>query len=300
MQKQINLNRLEIFKELVISGSFTQAAKKLNQPKSRISRQLSSLEQELGFSLIFRTTRQFQLTTQGKQFYQKISPLMTQLNSTLENFSQESQTLSGNIRFTLPEDLGVELMGQISYEFLQLHPAIHLEVHPENRIIDLVKEGFDVAIRMGNLKDSTLMQKKLCELKLVTVASPKLFDKFPTPKKISQLEDLPFLRFTGFSNNTNHISFSSNMGSKKLAVNPVFTSNNFFCLRSLCLAGQGFTILPNFLAKALIEKNELVTLFPEWHVPGSKAHIVYPQQKDQPLRVKKFIDFIQERITQLV
>lgn len=300
MSHKIDLNRLNIFKELVVSGSFTQAAKKLHQPKSRISRQLAALEKELGFSLIYRTTRQFQLTHQGKHFFQKISPLIEQMTYTLDSFSEDSQSLTGKIRMTLPEDLGVELMGEISFEFLQLHPLIHLEIHPENRIIDIVKEGFDLAVRMGTLKDSSLIQKKLCEIKLVTVASPKLFEKLPLPTKMNHLEDLPFLGFTSLMNKSNQVIFTSTSGSKKLALKPHFSSNNFFCLRALCIRGQGFSIIPKFLAKSFIEKGELQVLFPEWEVEGSKAHIVYPQQKEQPLRIKKFIDFLQEKIIQRV
>lgn len=299
MKSDINLNRLEIFNELVIANSFTQAAKKLKQPKSRISRQLAALEEELGFSLIFRTTRQFQLTSNGKLFYQKIQPLLNQLNTTIEGFTQDNTSISGNIRMTLPEDMGVELMGDISYEFLQMYPQVNLEIHPENRIIDIIKEGFDLAIRMGPLKDSSLIQKKIGEIKLVTVASPKLFEKYPMPNKIQQLENLPFLGFTTLMNKSHQLTFHSGNSAKKLTLKPVFSSNNFFCLRSLCIKGQGFAIIPNFLAKNLIQKGELIVLFNDWQVPGSKAQIIYPQQKDQPIRVKKFIEFLQEKIIQL-
>lgn len=300
MKSEINLNRLEIFKELVLASSFTQAAKKLQQPKSRISRQLAALEHELGFPLIYRTTRQFQLTSQGKHFYHKILPLLTQLNSTIESFSTDNTNLSGNIRITLPEDMGVELMGEICYDFLQLYPNVHLEIHPENRIIDIVKEGFDLAIRMGSLKDSSLIQKKLCEIKLITVASPKLFERVPTPAKMNQLEELPFLGFTSLMNKNQQVTFYSNNHSRKLTLKSTLSSNNFFCLRSLALKGLGVTIIPQFLAKAYLANGELISLFPEWQVAGSKAHIIYPQQKEIPLRVKKFVEFLQEKMNQLV
>lgn len=299
MRNDINLNRLEIFNELVLAKSFTQAAKKLKQPKSRISRQLAALEQELGFSLIYRTTRQFQLTSQGKVFFQKIQPLLSQLNSTIESFTQDSNTLSGTVRMTLPEDMGVELMGDISFDFLQLHPKIHLEVHPENRIVDIVKEGFDLAIRMGPLKDSSLIQKKIGEISLVTVASPKLFEKYPKPSKLQNLEELPFLSFTTLMNKNQQMTFFSDKLSKKLTLKPVFSSNNFFCLRSLCLKGQGVTILPMFLAKRFLESGELIILFNEWEIQGSKVQIVYPHQKEQPLRVKKFIEYLSEKLMAL-
>ncbi|MCB0370088.1 MAG: substrate binding domain-containing protein, partial [Bdellovibrionales bacterium] len=239
-------------------------------------------------------------TSQGKIFYQTISPLINQLNSNLENFTEKRHALSGKIRITLPEDMGVELMGEICYEFLQQHPLIHLDVHPENRLIDLVKEGFDLAIRMGTLKDSTLTQKRLCELKLTTVASPRFFERFPIPKTITDLEGLPFLSFTGFQNKSNQVNFTSSSGSKKIRPKTIFSSNNFFCLRSLCLKGLGYTILPKFLAKNLVERNELIKMLPEWELPGSKAHILYPHQREQPLRVKKFIEFLQKKMVQLV
>lgn len=299
MKHDINLNRLEIFNELVLANSFTQAAKKLKQPKSRISRQLAALEAELGFSLIYRTTRQFQLTSQGKLFYQKIKPLLNQLDTTIESFTQDNTSISGNIRMSLPEDMGVELMGDIAYEFMQIHPMIHLEIHPENRIVDIIKEGFDLAIRMGPLKDSSLIQKKIGEIKLVTVASPKLFDKYPRPLKLQQLESLPFLGFTSLMSKTNQLTFYSGNLTRKLTLNSNFSSNNFFCLRSLCLKGQGFTILPNFIAKSFIQQQELQILFEDWEISRSKVQIVYPQQKEQPLRVKKFIEFLQDKIASI-
>lgn len=294
----VDLNKLRVFKEVVLTGSFSKAAAKLRQPKSRISRHIASLEHELGVQLIFRTTRQFQLTQAGNELFQKATPLLNELANALEEVSLDSDEVKGLLRITVPEDVGTELMGNWCAEFMSLYPKVQIGLHASNQIVDLVKESIDVAIRMGRTKDSTMIQKKIGTLETVFVASPDFLKRAGGIARLDHLENLPFLAFSNPGQKLHTARVSNGKETRSLRLSSAFSSNNFFVLRSMALNGAGFTWLPAFLARDHLNDGALVQLFREWRFDSTPVSILMPHQKETPLRVRKFIDFVTLRLQQ--
>lgn len=299
--ERVDLNRLQVFKEVVLTGSFSRAAAKLRQPKSRISRHIAALEDELGVQLIFRTTRQFQLTQAGNELFQKATPLLNELANALEEVSLESDEVKGLLRVTVPEDVGTQLMGEWCAEFMSLYPKVQIGLHASNQIVDLVKDSIDVAIRMGRTKDSTMIQKKIGVLETVFVASPEFLKRAGGVARLERpdrLEELPFLAFSHPGQRLHTARVTNGKENRSLRLTSAFSSNNFFVLRAMALSGAGFTWLPAFLAREHLNSGALVRLVREWRFESTPVSILMPHQKETPLRVRKFIDFVTLRLQQ--
>lgn len=298
MYSDIDLNRLRVFKEVVQSGSFSKAALNLRQPKSRVSRHISALEKDLGIQLIYRTTRQFQLTTAGTDLFLQSSPLLNQLRNTLDQVRSGSEELSGSIRVSVPDDIGISLMGQVTKDFLRLHPLIRIDLHVGNLLVDLIRDSFDLVVRVGKVRDSTMIQKKLGSVGLTFVASPALIQKHDRIINFQDLTNLPFLAFSSQNTRSLMIKIRKDNKTQSLSLNPIFSSNNFFVLRELALADVGFTALPPYIAKDFIKSGALIPILPDWQTEGGPIQILMPQQKEVPLRIKRFVEFLSERLTE--
>lgn len=293
----IDLNKLFIFREVVLAGSFSKAANNLKQPKSRISRVISSLEAELGVQLIYRTTRQFQLTQAGSELFDRISPLMLELKNSIELVTSDKDELSGLIKVTVPEDLGIEHFSKLCHDFLQLYPRVQIGLHASNNIVDLVKESIDVSIRIGRSKDSSMIQKKIGQVEMIFVMTPELFRKYQ-PRKLDDLEKVPFLTFEALNLSSQKLKITNGKEIKNLKLTPIFGSNNYFVLRSMILQGTGFCLLPVFLAKPYLANGELVQVCKDWKAEGHPIQILIPQQKEIPKKVRIFIDYVAPRLKQ--
>ncbi len=298
MPSPTDLNRLQVFREVVQAGSFSKAALVLKQPKSRVSRNISLLERELGVQLIYRTTRQFQLTEAGQNLFQKATPLLNELDNTLEQLTTEADEISGPVRVTVPDDFGSELMGKICHEFILQYPKVHIHLIQSNETLDLVKESIDVAVRVGKIKSSTLIQRKIGVIELVFVMSPGLLQASGPLQKFEDLEKWPFLGFSAFDSKRLSVRSSNGKESKQIKLSPKFVCNNFFPIRQMALAGSGVALLPVFLVRDLIGSGQLVQVFKEWTAEGNPVHVMIPHQKEPPLRMKKFVEFLASRLSQ--
>jgi LysR family transcriptional regulator for bpeEF and oprC len=297
VKQEADLNKLKVFKEVVLAGSFSKAAINLKQPKSRISRTISSLEQELGLQLIYRTTRQFRLTQGGKELFDKISPLLIELKNTIEQITTENDEVSGDIRITAPEDLGSELLGKLCHSFLQIYPKVRIGIEANNSVVDLVKESIDVAIRIGKVKDSSLIQKKIGKVEMILVTSSEVYLKYH-PHQLDDISKIPFLAFKSKSLRSYSLKVANAKETRTIKMTPYFESNNFFVLRSMLLLHSGLALMPSFLVKDHIAKGELIQVCKEWKAEGVPVQILFPQQKEVPERIRKFVDYISPRLMQ--
>ncbi len=296
----IDLNRLRIFREVVALGSFSRAAEKLHQPKSRVSRNVSALESELGVQLIQRTTRQFRLTEEGLTLSSSLNSLLTDLDNALVEVSSGVGEVTGRLRVTVPEDIGVELMGGICAEFLASHPKVYLNLHVGNQIMNLLKESIDIALRIGQGRDSSMIQKKIGIVRLELFASPALIQKWGRSGKIEDLEAWPYLAFNPQDSLNHSVRLTSERQTRTLKLKSVFGSNNFFALRAMASLGMGFTQLPSFLGREPVEKGLLVPLFKNWSADPVPLMALIPHQKEIPLRTRRFIDFVSNRLVSVL
>jgi DNA-binding transcriptional LysR family regulator len=293
LSRDINLNRIEIFREVATSGSFTKAASKLRQPKSRVSRNISALEAELGVRLIHRSSRHFRLTEAGQIFYLRIQGLMEQVHEAINELTEKTHEVSGPIRLSVAKDIGQFLMSRVCRDFLKLHPGVQVDLHLSNDHVDLIGGSFDLAVRVGRLKDSSILQRKLGETYLLLAASPGfLREHGGLPKEPADLTGLPFLGFSGFGSFQQRLLLINGGDERQFQVNSLFLSNDLLVLKSMAMEGMGLAWLPEFLMKDELQSGSLVHVFRGWTSQSFPIQIVLPPQRDIPLRIKSFVEFV--------
>ncbi|KHD87471.1 MAG: transcriptional regulator [Bdellovibrio sp. ArHS] len=290
--EQLDLNQIRTFVRLVKTGSFTKTAQLMRQPKSRISRKLAALEKDLGVQLIYRTTRQFQLTETGRQFYERAQGLIEGLENLSNEVSEATAEVSGLIKVTAPDDMGVKNLPPLLDEFSKIYPLVYFELHLSQAYVDLVKESVDVAIRVGVLKDSSLKARKVGSVKNIFVATPGFLERYRGWEELSQLSSLPFVGMSGKG-----IEVLRASDSKKVDIKPnyIFRANNPGALVEFALLGKGIAFVPEFLCMDHLRSGRLVHIHRNLRGPEVPINIVTPDQKEVPLKIKKFTEFIAKR-----
>ncbi|WP_413292999.1 LysR family transcriptional regulator [Bdellovibrio sp. HCB185ZH] len=292
--EQLDLNQIRTFVKLVQAGSFTKAAEVLHQPKSRVSRRLAALERDLGIQLVYRTTRQFQLTDAGRAYYERSRGLVEGLESLSAELSEEVADVSGWLRVTASDDLGVLLLPDILADFAKQHPRVRFEMLLSQAYVDLVKESIDVAVRIGILKDSNLRVKKVATLKSVMVASPGFLERYRQAEDLENLSTLPFLSL----NSQSKLDLWRTADSKKMTmkVDPVFSANNPNMIVQMAIQGRGICMVPEFIVAEHIRSGRLVHMYRSLRGQEIPVSLVSPEQKEVPMKTKKFIDFAAKRL----
>lgn len=292
-QAMIDLNLIRIFCKVSELGSFTQAARYFKAPKSRISRAITSLEDELGVQLLLRTTRQIQLTKAGEALFEKTKVLIFQLQSELDDIQSEEDNMSGVIRITAAEDFGHNIVAPLILKFNELYPNIIFECLFTNRFVDLVADKIDVAFRIGQASDSSYKQKRLGQVSLVLMASPNYLKTYGRPKSFHDLKDH---RLITFKNEQGVDVFADMMESKAKgsALTASLYTNSFLQILSYTKSDMGIGILPDFFCiKERINKDLEQVLTPIDKTP-SPINLVFPPSKNLPKRVREFMDFVFE------
>ncbi len=281
-----NLNLLSTYCKVVELGSFSKAAIFLQQPKSRVSRAISRLEDSLNTHLIKRTTRQFSLTESGVRLFERIQPLIRELENELARIesSARSDEISGTLTISAPEDFGQFILGDMIKAFRIIHPNLGIKVHLTNEFLDFAKHNIDLAIRFVRLTDSPLVQAKFGEVKMILVASTKYLQKFGTPKKV---EDLAEHKLIFFLTNNGTIT----LGAIKAPLPNSISCNSFPMLFNMVKSDQGIGLVPDFLCKEELKGGEVQRVLVSHEPSATSFHIVYPQSKALPKRVREFIDF---------
>lgn len=294
--EQFDLNQIRNYVRLVQAGSFTKAAQILKQPKSRVSRHLASLERELGLQLVYRTTRQFQLTETGKVFYERARGLIEGLEALSTELVETTSEVSGLIKITTADDIGVKQLPPILEEFSRLYPQVRFELLLTQSYVDLVKESVDVALRVGHLKDSNLRVRKVGAVKNIFVATPGLLERHRHWEDLDSLESLPFV---GMS--TMKIEFWKGSDGKKHSIKPAmsFTSNNPGFLLEMALLGKGVAFIPEFLCTPYLQSGRLVHMHKSVRGAEVPISLITPEQKEVSLKIKKFTEFAGRKLKEI-
>lgn len=285
MSGTVDLNQLPLFVAVADAASMSEAARRLNLPKSSVSRGIAALEEALGVQLFHRTTRQVKLTTAGANFYEKTSALVAMVRDATHNLPEQDGTPSGTLRITAPPDLGFTLLPELFARFALRYPEVQLDVRLSNRLEDLVAEGFDIALRISSkLKDSTLVARKLSSLDLRLYAAPTYLARRGTPKTVEELEGHDFVTFRTLA--------SSVPAKVKMKVQ---TDDVFFCSQAV-RAGLGIGAMPSFLTRSDVESGAVVPVIPKWSREAGSLFFVHPRGQHVPSKVTAFRDFLLEHL----
>jgi len=295
----MDLNHVSAFVRVVQDGSFTAAARTLGLPKSSVSRSIAQLEQDLGVRLLHRTTRKLHLTDAGATFHDRVSRALADIDEATSAASDLQRELRGSIRLTAPLDLGVWAVASIVARFVRRHPTVNVEVRLSSRIVDLVAEGFDLAVRAGPVRDESLIARRTGALELGLYASSRYVARRGAPKTLEELQDhdcIVLRTDTG----TMAWALSSTSGVER-TIEPrgAISADDISFIKKAVLAGGGIALLPTFVVPREEEAGKLVRMLPDWRLAGSALHVVYPSARYVPQRVVAFRDYLIQELAKI-
>lgn len=296
----MDLNHVVAFVRVVESGSFTAAAKTLGLPKSSVSRSIAQLEQDLGVRLLHRTTRKLHLTDAGVAFHNRVARALLDIDEATSAASDLQRELRGPIRLTAPVDLGVWAIAGTVARFVRKYPHVRIEVRLSGRIVDLIGESFDLAVRAGPIRDESLIARRVGSVELGLYASRKYIARHGKPKTISDVasHDCIVLMTEG---GPMPWTLTSDATKEEIVIEPrgAISSDDISFLKKSALAGGGVALLPLFLTEREVASGKLVRLLPEWRLSSSALHIVYPTARYVPQRVVVFRDFLVKELGEI-
>ncbi|MBC7420953.1 MAG: LysR family transcriptional regulator [Bdellovibrio sp.] len=295
MTDRIDYNQIALFIEIVESGSISEAARRLNQAKSNLSRSLTALEKGLGAQLIYRNTRSLHPTEAGLQFYEKCKHAYSDINLNIQNLKQNEHTLRGRFCLTAAMDIAQTICPPVVADFSRINPELKIELRGENKLVDLVKEGIDLAIRFGALSNSNLKASKISDLSLVLVSDEKYLSAQPKIKAVENLKEHSFIAFTKSFEKTINLS-RRGAAVQKISVTPALVVNDTLVAKSLALQGGGIALLPDFLCYNELKSGALVRVLPDFASKPVPVHFVWSQHGQISPKVRAFIDFSKDQM----
>lgn len=285
------LEDIQVFLRVVEAGGISRAAEQLNIAKSAVSRRLAELEDRLQTKLIQRTTRQFHLTDSGQRYYRQALQVVNSVKSLNASVTDSSNGLEGKLRVSLPLSFAVLHLTDVLDRFIKQHPNLALQIDLSDHELNLVESGIDVALRIGELSDSTIQARKIVPIDFVICASSELLDKQGEPKCLEDLDDKPFIQYQ--SSVGQAIEVTSPDGHKSLLhLKGSLQSNNGEVLAALAVKGHGYVVMPRFICWRELQSGQLKTVLNDYKLPSMNAYAIYPQNRFLSPAARQFIDFL--------
>jgi len=287
---------LQAFVAVVEAGTFTAAAERLGLAKSAISRRVSALEERLGVQLLRRTTRVLNVTESGSSFYEHSARILADLDEAEAAVQQEHGELRGTLRVALPLSFGVRHMCKPIAAFAKMHPKVEFDLELNDRRVDLIEEGVDVALRIGHLQDSSYIARRLFHIRTVVCASPQYLSIHGEPKDPVELSQHRCLVYSNLEDPNSWVYEDKDGKQRKVKVQSVLAASSGDFLANAAAHGMGLVIQPTFIASEAIRRGNLVPVLTDYSWPTSPAYAIYPPTRHLSFRVRAFIDFLAGRI----
>jgi DNA-binding transcriptional LysR family regulator len=283
--------QLEAFVAVVDRHGFSNAADKLGVAKSILSRRVSDLEKRLGVQLMRRTTRKQSLTDAGRHFYQRAINLLADLDDAEQMVSDAQARLSGKIKLAAPLGIGIGQLSRPISEFMQLHTDVEIALELDDRNVDLVSEGFDLAVRVGQLQDSSLIARKLAEVNFATCASPDYLAKYGEPKHPAELSAHQVLHYSNVQIGDQWFYYQSG---KRITPRMKYrlSANNGELLARAASHGLGICAGPLFYLQEYIDRGELTPILKDFPRDAAGMYAIYPPGRLVSRRVKMLSDYL--------
>jgi DNA-binding transcriptional LysR family regulator len=290
-----NLADMAVFVRVVERGSFTLAADELELSRAVVSKYVSRLEERLGARLLHRTTRRLSLTEAGAALFEASRGALERIEEAEAAVAQLQSEPRGRLRVSAPMSFGILHLGPAMSEFARAHPRVTLDVRLDDRYVNLVEEGVDVAIRIGNLSDSSLVARKLTTTRAVACASPAYLAEHGEPETPEDLASHDCLLYSYLST-ANVWRFAAPDGREiPVAVTGSFRINNGIVLAEAAAAGRGILMAPSFYVAPLLRDGRLKRILPGYRLRELGIHAVWPQRDHVPPKVRAFVDFLARR-----
>lgn len=294
--QRFSMEELLAFLAVAEAGSFTAASKRLERDPTILSRRINQLESNLGVRLLSRTTRKVVLTEVGSFYYTRIRTVMDELDEASLEASNFAASPQGLLRVSLPLTFGKQWVAPMLPDFMSKHPRIKLDVRFTDRLVDLVAEGFDVAIRLGSLKNSSLTAKKIVPFRYVLLASPSFISSHGSPSGPEELSKYPCLGFTSLST---WPDWKLRKGAQRRTIRPEgpLIADNSEALLFAAIQGQGIILTADWVAAKAMRDGSLVQVLPDWEgASEGGVYAVMPSGRLIPNKTRLFVDEITENI----
>jgi DNA-binding transcriptional LysR family regulator len=296
----MDLNLVTAFVSVVEQQSFTSAAKALGLPKSSVSRRVTELEEELGVQLLHRTTRKLALTEAGRTYFEQAERALTELQAAAESASGLDTEARGIVRVTAPVDIGVMGLADVIAEFVREYPEIHVDLSLSSKIVDLIEEGFDIGIRAGKSRDSSLVSRRLGNAGLGIYASPEYLKQRGRPKTLADLASHDCVLFRGKHGKAVWRLDGPDGDVSTIEVRGPVTVDELLFVRQAIGAGLGIGLLPTIVIATCARVGAIdpvERVLPEYSMGGAEVAVVTPSGPKRPRRVTLLRDFLVQRLT---
>ncbi|MFC1460196.1 LysR family transcriptional regulator [Microvirga arabica] len=284
------LDSMRVYVRVVEFGSFAAAARNLDLSPAMVTKHVAHLEKRIGALLLHRTTRQVRPTEVGQAYFERCLALLSDFEAAESEASAGVTTPRGPLRVTAPNEFSPYL-GQMTAEFLRLYPEVDLTFDFSNRFVNIVEEGYDVAIRISASLDSSLVGRRIALSRAHIVASPRYIEQHGRPESPEMLADHPCLSY-GMPSPSDEWIFQKDNETKKIRIRNKLVSTRAEPLILAARAGAGVSWLPTFVCGQDLREGRLVSLFPDHHVGSLEVYILHPHRRFVPTKVKAFINVL--------
>jgi DNA-binding transcriptional LysR family regulator len=292
------VSQMEAFVAVVDEGSFVAAARRLGLSTAAISRQVSALEDRLSTRLLNRTTRRLSLTDEGRNFYSSAQGVLSELAQAEEEVTAGHIEASGRLRINAPVSFGLLRLAPLWPQFLDEHPDVELDITLSDRLVDLIDEGYDMAVRIGQLQSSSLVSRRMGATRLCLCASPEYLEAHGRPEHPDELAQHQIISYSLFSSGTRW-QFQGAHGEESVRITPRMHSNSGDTCVTAAIAGHGIILQPDFLVDDALASGRLVELLPRFQGRTLSIYLVYPGRRNIPRKTRAMIDFLIEHLRNL-
>lgn len=293
----MNVDELEVFVRVVQAGSFSAAARELDLTPSAVSKQIARLEDRLGARLLNRTTRRLNATEVGSAFYERCARILTDMAEAEQAVIDLHAAPRGLLRMSLPLSFGRLHIVPLIPEFLASYPEVRIDISFNDRLVDLIEDGLDLAVRVGELSDSSLIARRLAPNRRAVCGSPAYFERVGRPERPSDLSDHNCLVYTYRTLRHDWRFRGPGGGEETVRVAGNLETNEAEALRTSVLAGVGIGLLPLWLVGHDLKAGRLEEVLPGYHAPDSAIYAVYPAGRHLSPKVRAFVDLLAARFS---
>lgn len=297
MKKMPDLEAWAIFAKVAETGSFARTAAEFSLAQATVSKAITRLEARMKVMLFHRTSRSISLTESGSAALERASRILEEGKAVEAEVTEQSINLRGLIRVSAPMSFGVTRLAPILPDFMKAHPEVELNVQFDDKQVDLITERFDLALRIATLKDSSLLARRLCRVRILLVGSPAYFKQYGKPHHPSELTRHRAFHYTCSSDGVNWRFRHEHHGEFSQTMRMPLHGNNAEALIPPLLAGLGLALQPEFLVWQHLQSGALERVMDDWEVDSIALHIVTPPGRSRPARVQAFIEHLIERIS---
>lgn len=282
---------MRAFVETVRANGLAAAARNLDVPRSKISKQIQALEATLGVQLLMRTTRSLHLTSIGAEYYDSAKDILVALDEAEQQVQAGTRLVKGILHINAPMSFGMRILAPLIPAFHAQYPEIELKVALEDQLIDPIRGGFDVTIRVASLPDSSLSARTITQAPRVLVASPAYLERAGIPQSPVELETRPFLQY-GYLQGGTTLQLSHGQETTRVSMTGPLCANNGDLLVVAAEAGMGIALLPMFIVSDALKAGRLVTVLDDWQAPLIAVNALFPATRRMPLKTRVFVDFL--------